>query len=576
MKVEPEIREINAIITKNSLHEDGSNKCLASIKLFAGRSFIIPFILISFVFFIGHFSGKTPLQTYSVQIFHTLKAPIDKYYATIFLGVCELLGTIVCVILVHFTGKRPLMLVSTIGCGLCFLGTATYAYYIDLVPGTSVNNIVANLSSVNLKNTVLDIEYDLNKTILIYSNNSTDSVDFFKNSEQTVDYEFNNVDYMEESMLELNETNDDFKNTTTTPEAVDDKLQNAIPEDILIQLPKLDENKYLWLPLTLLLGSAFLTHIGIRLLPWMLIGEIFPANVRNVASGLAGGLGYIFGFLANKLFLTMIESMTLPGTFWFYSAVGLIGALILYFVLPETEGRSLMEIESHYTGGRKLGKFHESMAESPLPRNIEISRHPDVILRTNGATQKSPPALMIKVSENLARPKSRIPLATATPPSTPASQPNQPQGMSLGAIVETQANTIAESIKPGQIVTGHNVLKIKIGESKESKIPVPADVKKIDLKNWENSDLFEKHLQHHKSKSAATKTAHPNRTHRLNSLLLNQDNLHHTSMLLGMKKSRLVHRNNKQPINRYPQLQSRTSLSSVPDDHEKDVYDTKL
>lgn len=48
----------------------------------------------------------------------------------------------------------------------------------------------------------------------------------------------------------------------------------------------------------------------------------------------------------------MLNTLTMPGTFWFYSVVALVGALVLYFVLPETEGRTLMEIERHFAGKR--------------------------------------------------------------------------------------------------------------------------------------------------------------------------------------------------------------------------------
>lgn len=50
----------------------------------------------------------------------------------------------------------------------------------------------------------------------------------------------------------------------------------------------------------------------------------------------------------------MLATMTLPGTFWFYSSISLLGCLILYFVLPETEGRTLIEIEEHFSGGPSL------------------------------------------------------------------------------------------------------------------------------------------------------------------------------------------------------------------------------
>lgn len=52
----------------------------------------------------------------------------------------------------------------------------------------------------------------------------------------------------------------------------------------------------------------------------------------------------------------MLSTLTLSGTFWFYSAVAFIGCIILYFTLPETEGRTLLEIEEHFLGKRSLSE----------------------------------------------------------------------------------------------------------------------------------------------------------------------------------------------------------------------------
>lgn len=96
--------------------------------------------------------------------------------------------------------------------------------------------------------------------------------------------------------------------------------------------------------------------------------------MRSGASGISSGTGYAFGFLTNKLFLSMLNTLTMPGTFWFYSAVALIGALVLYFVLPETEGRTLMEIERHFAGNKRMEddsmtkakQQHDIIREVPL------------------------------------------------------------------------------------------------------------------------------------------------------------------------------------------------------------------
>ncbi|GFG30815.1 hypothetical protein Cfor_10877, partial [Coptotermes formosanus] len=244
---------VSSLSTHNPSSKDNtptvsSTPSCSSWRNYTKRNFLQPYCLVAAGFFFGHFAGMTTLQTYAVSIFAKLGTPIDKYVATLYLGLVELAGALFCVILVHWTGKRPLTFVSTIGNGVCFIVVATYAY--------------------------------------------------FYSSEKT----------------------------------------------------------YEWLPVTFLIGSAFMSHIGIRLLPWILIGEVYPSEVRGVASGASGSIGYIFGFLANKTYFYMLNSMTLPGTFWFYGVVSLIGCVVFYFFLPETEGRTLLEIQEHFEGSRNLLK----------------------------------------------------------------------------------------------------------------------------------------------------------------------------------------------------------------------------
>lgn len=197
----------------------------------------------------------TTLQTYSVVIFSNLNAPIDKYLATTLLGTLEFIGTIMCVIFVKLVGKRRLSFFSMIGCGICFMLTAVYAFAIKYVENCEMTS--TTMASVNV---------------------------------------------------------------TTEISPIDDSSNI--------------ENKYSWMPLTLLLSSAFLSHSGIRLLPWILIGEVFPGKIRGVSSGLSGGTGYVFGFLANKLFLTMVSVLSLPGTFLLNSCVSFVGCAVLFFLLP--------------------------------------------------------------------------------------------------------------------------------------------------------------------------------------------------------------------------------------------------
>jgi SP family facilitated glucose transporter-like MFS transporter 8 len=262
-EIKHELSQLVSSITAHSLSDKlnapsvSSKTSCSSWRNYTKRSFVQPYCLVSAAFFFGHFAGMTTLQTYAVSIFSKLGTPIDKYVATLYLGLVELAGALICVILVHWTGKRPLTFVSTVGNGLCFIVVATYAY-----------------------------------------------------------------------------------------------LSFA-------------ENSYEWLPLSFLIGSAFLSHIGIRLLPWILIGEVFPSEIRSVASGASGSIGYILGFVANKTYFYMLNSLTMPGTFWLYGVVSLVGSVWFYFFLPETEGRTLLEIQEHFEGSRNLLKKGKELSKEP-------------------------------------------------------------------------------------------------------------------------------------------------------------------------------------------------------------------
>jgi hypothetical protein len=58
-------------------------------------------------------------------------------------------------------------------------------------------------------------------------------------------------------------------------------------------------------------------------------------------------------------FLTLIQVVGRPGTFWLYGLMGVGAWLFAYSLVPETKGRSLEEIEAHWRAGkhpREMGR----------------------------------------------------------------------------------------------------------------------------------------------------------------------------------------------------------------------------
>ncbi|XP_023313084.1 facilitated trehalose transporter Tret1-like isoform X2 [Anoplophora glabripennis] len=273
-RLQEETRHVKSELTEDLTNKmDGTKKPsnIENLKLYSTKQFLWPYFVVSLVFFLSHFNGNTTLQIYAIKIFSTLKTPIDKYYATVILGIVQFLGCIICVVFVNILGKRTINFISLLGSGICFIVVATYAYFID-------------------------------------------------------------VKYFEDT-VKINGTS------------------NATHESTFNEVPIQD---FRWIPVTFLVASAFLSYVGIKILPWILTGEVYFSKVRATASGISGGTGYIFSFLANKIFLSMVSCFTLPGVFWFYGTVSVVGTILLYFLLPETEGKSLFEITEHFAGRNNL------------------------------------------------------------------------------------------------------------------------------------------------------------------------------------------------------------------------------
>ncbi|KAK9886077.1 hypothetical protein WA026_014862 [Henosepilachna vigintioctopunctata] len=132
-----------------------------------------------------------------------------------------------------------------------------------------------------------------------------------------------------------------------------------------------------WFPFVTLLMAAFSAQMGIRLLPWTLVAEVFPNEIRDISAGMVAMNFYILGSICNKVFLKYTDFVTLPGTFWTFSAVSGLGVAVLYFILPETEGRTLFEISEHFSGRSQLGYSldrRKATAEEENELSIKLHR----------------------------------------------------------------------------------------------------------------------------------------------------------------------------------------------------------
>ncbi|KAF4520954.1 hypothetical protein B566_EDAN008765 [Ephemera danica] len=95
--------------------------------------------------------------------------------------------------------------------------------------------------------------------------------------------------------------------------------------------------------------SFYVTYsLGYLLIPWVLLGEIFPAKVRGFLGGMSACFSHVFLFSAVKSFPFLMENLHFYGAFWFYGSIASIGSVILFILLPETRNRTLLDIEGFF------------------------------------------------------------------------------------------------------------------------------------------------------------------------------------------------------------------------------------
>ncbi|XP_076665642.1 facilitated trehalose transporter Tret1-2 homolog [Andrena cerasifolii] len=100
-----------------------------------------------------------------------------------------------------------------------------------------------------------------------------------------------------------------------------------------------------WLPLVVVCVFIIMFNLGFGPIPWMMLGEIFAPEVKGMAASSAGVLNWILAFVVTKFYTDLKGAMDASGTFWLYAGFSAIGIFFVYFLIPETKGKSLDEIQ---------------------------------------------------------------------------------------------------------------------------------------------------------------------------------------------------------------------------------------
>lgn len=246
--------------------------------------------------------GINSVFFYSTTIFEQTGIGKDaSFIQAIFIGLTNVVFTIVAMKLIDRIGRKPLLLIGVSGIAISMF-----------VISASFNSATFNLKKDHISQ-IIESEQNIE--------NKKDLEKLFVLEGKTF-----------ESDLELR---NELNNTLG-----DEKAKNYA--DALIR-SSINVNSIL-----VLLGIIFfIASFAISLGPvmWVLFSELFPNKLRGLAISFAGTVNSAVSFLVQLVFPWELTNFGNAGTFLIYGIVSVLGLVFIASLIPETKGKSLEELE---------------------------------------------------------------------------------------------------------------------------------------------------------------------------------------------------------------------------------------
>lgn len=100
-----------------------------------------------------------------------------------------------------------------------------------------------------------------------------------------------------------------------------------------------------WLPLLCMVLFIISFSMGFGPIPWMMMAELFSVEFRGTATGFTVVTNWLLVFVVTLCFPIMKDAIGIYSCFWFFAAIMVVCVFFVFFLIPETKGKTVAQIQ---------------------------------------------------------------------------------------------------------------------------------------------------------------------------------------------------------------------------------------
>nr|XP_012221518.1 PREDICTED: facilitated trehalose transporter Tret1-like [Linepithema humile] len=110
---------------------------------------------------------------------------------------------------------------------------------------------------------------------------------------------------------------------------------------------------YGWILHSSVIFYELIIALGLNPLSYMMLGELFPTNVKGAAVSLANLWSSFLAFIVSKLYQIISDYCGVYAAFYWFTTSCFLGFVFILFIVPETRGKSLLDIQEELNCKKK-------------------------------------------------------------------------------------------------------------------------------------------------------------------------------------------------------------------------------